>query len=55
MFAKSFFEVGMIPCVEVYIGAVGGHDEVKLEEQVLITDSVALPLSTYRCEAAFLD
>ena len=37
------------------IGAVGGHDGVKLEEQVLITDSGAVPLSTYRYEAAFLD
>ncbi len=38
-----------------YIGAVGGIDGVKLEEQVLITDSGAAPLSTYRHEAAFLD
>ena len=47
-------EVGMTLCVEAYIGAVGGHDGVKLEEQVLITDSGAVPLSTYRYEAAFL-
>ncbi|MDA9012784.1 hypothetical protein N9J60_01915 [Alphaproteobacteria bacterium] len=37
------------------IGAVGGHDGVKHEEQVLITDSGAVPLSTYRYEATFLD
>jgi len=49
------FEVGMTLCVEAYIGAVGGHDGVKLEEQVLITDSGAVPLSTYRYQAAFLD
>ena len=49
------FEVGMTRCVEVYIGAVGEHDGVKLEEQVLITDSGAVPLSTHRYEAAFLD
>ena len=49
------FEVGMTLCVEAYIGAVGGHDGVKLEEQVLITDTGAVPLSTYRYEAAFLD
>ena len=49
------FEVGMTLCVEAYIGAVSGHDGVKLEEQVLITDSGAVPLSTYRYEAAFLD
>ena len=45
----------MTLCVEAYIGAVGGHDGVKLEEQVLITDSGAVPLSTYRYEATFLD
>ena len=44
----------MTLCVEAYIGSVGGHDGVKLEEQVLITDSGAVPLSTYRYEAAFL-
>tara|TARA_B110000305_G_scaffold118479_1_gene133072 strand:+ start:1965 stop:2270 length:306 start_codon:yes stop_codon:yes gene_type:complete len=49
------FEVGMTLCVEAYIGAVGGHDGAKLEEQVLITDSGAVPLSTYRYEATFLD
>jgi len=49
------FEVGMTLCVEAYIGAVGGHDGVKLREQVLITDSGAVPLSTYRYEAAFLN
>jgi Xaa-Pro aminopeptidase len=49
------FEVGMTLWFEAYIGAVGGHDGVKLEEQVLITDSGAVPLSTYRYEAAFLD
>ena len=32
-------EPGMTLCVEAYIGAVGGREGVKLEEQVLITDS----------------
>ena len=45
----------MTLCVEAYIGAVGGHDGVKFEEQVLITGSGAVPLSTYRYEATFLD
>jgi Xaa-Pro dipeptidase len=31
-------EPGMMMCVEVYIGASGGHEGVKLEEQILITD-----------------
>ncbi len=32
-------EPGMMLCVEAYVGAVGGYDGVKLEDQVLITDS----------------
>lgn len=32
-------EPGMVLCVEVYIGAVGGRDGIKLEEQVLITET----------------
>jgi Xaa-Pro aminopeptidase len=32
-------EPGMMLCVEAYIGAVGGRDGVKLEDQVLITES----------------
>ena len=33
------FEPGMTMCVEVYIGEVGGKDGVKLEDQVLITET----------------
>lgn len=32
-------EPGMTLCVEAYVGAVGGTDGVKLEEQVLITET----------------
>ena len=32
-------EPGMMLCVEAYIGAVGGREGVKLEDQVLITES----------------
>lgn len=32
-------EPGMTLCVEAYVGAVGGRDGVKLEEQVLITET----------------
>ena len=32
-------EPGMMLCVEAYIGAVGGKEGVKLEEQVLITET----------------
>jgi Xaa-Pro aminopeptidase len=48
------FEVGMTLCVEAYVGAEGGRDGVKLEEQVVVTDQGAIPLSTYRYEDAFL-
>ena len=48
------FEVGMTLCFEAYVGAVGGRDGVKLEEQVVVTDKGAFPLSTYRYEDAFL-
>jgi hypothetical protein len=44
----------MTLCVEAYVGAVGGVDGVKLEEQVLVTDRGAVPLSTYRYEDQFL-
>ena len=47
-------EVGMTLCVEAYIGAEGGREGVKLEEQVVITDIGAEPLSTYRYEAVLL-
>ena len=40
--------------VEAYIGAVDGQEGVKLEEQILITDTGAVPLSCYLYEAAFL-
>ena len=45
----------MTLCVGTYVGEVGGRDGVKLEEQALIIDLGALPLSTYRYEAAFRD
>lgn len=35
----AVLQPGMTLCVEVYVGAVGGHEGVKLEDQVLITES----------------
>jgi Xaa-Pro aminopeptidase len=32
-------EAGMVVCVESYVGRHGGHEGVKLEEQVLITET----------------
>ena len=48
------FEPGMTLCVEAYIGAIGGLEGVKLEEQVLITETDCELLSTYRYEDALL-
>jgi Xaa-Pro aminopeptidase len=43
----GMLEPGMTLCVESYIGAVGGDQGVKLEEQVLITETGTRTLSTY--------
>ena len=45
---------GMVICVEVYAGAVGGRDGVKLEEQVLITEDGHENLCTYPFDAKLL-
>lgn len=44
---EGYLEPGMVICVEAYIGAVGGKDGVKLEEQVLITETGYEKLSSY--------
>ena len=49
------FEAGMTVCVEAYVGAEGGSCGVKLEDQVLITESGSELLSTYPFESVFLD
>ncbi len=43
-------EPGMVLCVEVYAGAVGGKDGVKLEDQVLITEDGYENLTRYPFE-----
>jgi Xaa-Pro aminopeptidase len=40
-------EAGMTLCVESYIGTDGGPEGVKLEEQVLVTDTGVEPLSRF--------
>ncbi|MCB0224246.1 MAG: aminopeptidase P family protein, partial [Anaerolineae bacterium] len=50
----GLIEENMVICVESYVGRVGGHEGVKLEEQVLITAAGPVPLSTYPFEADFL-
>ncbi|SAK90154.1 methionine aminopeptidase [Caballeronia hypogeia] len=48
------FESGMTLCIESYIGAEGGDEGVKLEQQVLLTDAGCQPLSTFEFETAWL-
>jgi Xaa-Pro aminopeptidase len=48
------FGVGMTLSFEAFVGAVDGHEGVKLEEQVLVTDNGVVPLSSYLYEAAML-
>lgn len=48
-------EPGMTLCVEAYVGAVGGREGVKLEDQVLITETGVENLTSYPFEAALLD
>ncbi len=40
-------EAGMVMCVESYIGRLAGDEGVKLEDQILITESGTEPLSRY--------
>ncbi|MDE0716848.1 MAG: Xaa-Pro peptidase family protein [Rhodospirillaceae bacterium] len=48
------FEAGMTICVESYVGEVGGAEGVKLEDQVLITESGPIVLSRYPYEDSLL-
>ena len=47
-------EAGMVICVEAYVGDVGGGFGIKLEEQVLITDTGYKNLTQYPFEDSFL-
>jgi Xaa-Pro dipeptidase len=47
-------EPGMTICIESYIGEDGGHEGVKLEQQLLITDTGTELLSTFPFEDALL-
>jgi len=48
------FVPGMTVCIESYIGEAGGQEGVKLEQQVLITDTGYEILSRYPLESALL-
>ena len=47
-------EAGMVLCVESYIGRLGGHEGVKIEEQVLITETGREQLSSYPLDERLL-
>lgn len=47
-------EPGMVVCVESYIGRLGGHEGVKIEEQVLVTEAGHEQLSAYPLDARLL-
>jgi Xaa-Pro aminopeptidase len=47
-------EAGMTLCAESYIGEEGGHEGVKLEQQVLITEHGPELLSTFPFESSLL-
>ena len=52
--ADGVLEPGMVVCVESYVGRHGGHEGVKLEEQVLITETGYEKLSRYPRDAALI-
>ena len=51
---NGIFEPNMTVSIESYIGAEGGAEGVKLEEQVLITETGAVPFSTFPFEEILL-
>jgi Xaa-Pro aminopeptidase len=48
------FEAGMTVCVESYIGAEGGNQGVKLEQQVVLTENGCVPLTSTSFETDWL-
>jgi len=50
----GMIEPGMVLCVESYIGRLGGREGVKIEEQILITETGSEKLSTYPLDTRLL-
>ena len=50
----GFLQSGMTVCIESYIGAIGQREGVKLEDQVLVTETDCEILSRYPFEAELL-
>jgi Xaa-Pro aminopeptidase len=46
---------GMVVSVESYIGEKGGREGVKLEDEILVTETAAELLSRFPYEDEFLD
>lgn len=51
---EGVLEPGMMLCVEAYIGAVGGKDGIKLENQILVTEEGYEDLTKYPFDDSFL-
>ncbi|MGB7335739.1 MAG: dimethylsulfonioproprionate lyase DddP [Salaquimonas sp.] len=49
------FKPGMFVCVESYCGAVGGREGVKLEEQLLVTETGLENVTSFPYEAELID
>jgi Xaa-Pro aminopeptidase len=48
-------EPGMVLCVESFVGAAGGGEGVKLEEEVVVTETGTEPISRYPLDDRLLD
>ncbi len=51
---EGALEPGMVVCVESYVGRHGGHEGVKLEDQILITETGFEQLSAYPLDQRLL-
>ena len=51
----GMLEPGMVLCVESYIGRLGGREGVKIEEQVLVTETGNEQLSRYPLDARLME
>ena len=47
-------QAGMALCVEAYVGEVGGQDGIKLENQLLVTETGYELLTHYPFDESFL-
>ena len=50
----GILEPGMVLCAESYIGRLGGHEGVKIEDQILITETGHDKLSSYPLDARLM-